>query len=212
MLESAEIFMHETEEYFARCIEQICYYELMSSLPVFITGNTHKAAYLSSQLGVTLAHQSLELAEIQSVDLHEIVEHKLRQAYSVCKVPVLVEDVSLEFCALGSLPGPYIKWFVDMAGDEACCRMLDGFDDRGAVIRCTFGYYDGKRIEFFDSELAGSISTEPRGSNGFGFDRFFINAGYDITRAEMSQEENERTYAELMKPFAKVRAFIQTLE
>lgn len=185
---------------------------VMTRLPVFITGNQGKADYLSRQLGVTLAHRKIDLLEIQSTDLHEIVAHKLKQAYDICKQPVLVEDVSLVFNALGDLPGPYIKWFVEHAGDEACCRLLDGFDDRSAVIRCTFGYYDGKNMTFFDSELRGSIADEPRGSNGFGFDRIFINEGYDITRAEMTQAENERTYAEQMKPFAKVREFVKTLK
>lgn len=183
----------------------------MSGLPIFITGNKAKADYLSRQLGVDLDHQKIDLVEIQSADLHEIVAHKLVQAYGVCQRPVLVEDVSLEFNALGNLPGPYIKWFVDQAGDEACCKMLDGFEDRSAVIRCTFGYYDGVKIRYFDSELPGSISDKPRGKNGFGFDRFFINEGYSITRAEMSQEENERTYAESMKPFGKVKDFIKSL-
>lgn len=183
----------------------------MNKLPIFITGNQSKADYLSRQLGVTLAHQKIDLDELQSTDLHVIVEHKLRQAYAACQQPVLVEDVSLVFNALGKLPGPYIKWFVESAGDEACCRMLDGFTDRSAAIRCTFGYFDGLRMEFFDSELRGSIATQPRGDNGFGFDRFFIDEGLDITRAQMSQEEIERTYAQLMKPFAQVKAFLDTL-
>ena len=184
----------------------------MSQLPVFITGNQNKADYLSRQLGVELEHQKVDLVELQSTDLHEIVAHKLEQAYAACGRPVLVEDVSLVFNALGDLPGPYIKWFVDHAGDEACCKMLDGFDDRSAVIRCTFGYYDGQTMTFFDSELPGTIADAPRGENGFGFDRFFMNDGYEITRAEMTQEENERTYAELMKPFAKVREFVRKLQ
>lgn len=184
----------------------------MSKLPVFITGNQHKADYLSRQLGISLEYQKVNLDELQSTDLHSIVEHKLRQAYAFVRRPVLVEDVSLSFNALGDLPGPYIKWFVEHAGEEACCRMLDGFEDRGAVIRCTFGYFDGEHMMFFDSELPGTISDSPRGDNGFGFDRFFINEGYDITRAEMSQEENERTYAQLMKPFSQVRKFVESLQ
>ena len=183
----------------------------MSSLPIFITGNQSKADYLSRQLGIQLEHRKVELDEIQSTDLRIIVAHKLRQAYAKCLSPVLVEDVSLSFNALGDLPGPYIKWFIEHAGDEACCKMLDGFSDRSAIIRCTYGYYDGERMEFFDSELPGIIADRPRGDNGFGFDRIFINDGYDVTRAEMSQQENERTYAEMMKPFAKVRAFVRTL-
>jgi inosine triphosphate pyrophosphatase len=183
----------------------------MAKLPIFITGNQSKADYLSRQMGVTLEHRRVELDELQSTDLHSIVDHKLRQAYAICQVPVLVEDVSLVFNALNGLPGPYIKWFVEYAGDEACCRMLDGFDDRSAVIRCTYGYYDGVRMQFFDSETRGTIAEAPRGSNGFGFDRLFISEGYKITRAEMDQEENERTYAEVMKPFKQVREFIEAL-
>ena len=178
--------------------------------PLFITGNQSKADYLSRQLGFDIPHRKLDLDEIQSTDLHEIVKHKLIQAYEECKQPVLVEDVSLEFNALNGLPGPYIKWFVDQAGAEQCCRMLDGFSDRSATIKCTFGYYDGNTMEFFDSALPGAIAETPRGENGFGFDTFFINEGYEITRAEMSQEENERTYADLMKPFALVREFLKT--
>ncbi len=175
----------------------------------FITGNQNKADYFSRQMGIDVMHKKVELDELQSTDLHVIVKHKLEQAYREVDGPVIVEDVSLSFSALGELPGPYIKWFVEYSGEEACCRMLDGFDDRTATICCTFGYYDGARMEFFDSELPVLISKEPRGDNGFGFDRFFINAGYDITRAEMTQEENERTYAELMKPFAQVREFLK---
>ena len=182
----------------------------MTKLPVFITGNAHKAAYLSRQLGIELPHQKVELDELQSTDLHVIVAHKLEQAYAVCHSPVLVEDVSLSFDALGDLPGPYIKWFVEHAGSEACCKMLDGFDDRRAVIRCTFGYYDGDTMTFFDSELRGTISERPRVTNGFGFDTFFIQDGYTMTRAEMSQEENERTYASQMKPFDQVAAFVRS--
>ena len=184
----------------------------MSKLPTFITGNQSKADYLSRQLGIQLDHEKVDLDEIQSTDLHKIVEHKLKQAYDVCGTPVLVEDVSLVFDALGELPGPYIKWFVEKSGNEACCRMLDGFEDRSAVIRCTFGYFDGEVMKFFDSELPGTIAEHPAGENGFGFDQFFINEGYTITRAEMTQEENELTYATKMKPFAKVREYLTNLE
>ncbi|HEU0266047.1 MAG TPA: non-canonical purine NTP pyrophosphatase [Candidatus Saccharimonadaceae bacterium] len=138
-----------------------------------------------------------------------IVRHKLEQAYAVVGALVLVEDVSLGFTALDGLPGPYIKWFVEYAGAEACCRMLDGFDDRSATIYYTFGYYDGDHMEFFDSSLLGSISDRPRGKNGFGFDTFFIMKGYSVTRAELPQGEVEKTYAEQMKPFRKVREFLQ---
>ena len=179
---------------------------------VFITGNQHKADYFAKLMGLPIAHQKVELDELQSLDLHEIVEHKARRAYEAVKRPVIVEDVSLEFAALGGLPGPFIKFFIEQAGTEACCQLLDSFADRSATIRCTFGYYDGEHVELFDSTLAGTISDQPRGDNGYGFDRIFICEGYDITRAEMSPAENEQTYQTLMKPFAAVRQFLQGLD
>lgn len=177
------------------------------TLPVFVTGNQHKAAYLERQLGVRLRHVTLELDELQSTDLHAIVAHKLKQAYAIVRQPVLVEDVSLSYAALNGLPGPLIKWFIDIAGAETCCRMLDGFSDRSAAIYTCFGYYDGRQMRYFDSACAGSISSNPRGENGFGFDTFFIMEGDQRTRAEMPQTELEHTYAEQMKPFAALREF-----
>lgn len=70
----------------------------------FITGNAKKAEYLEKYLGFPVAHEKLDLDEIQSLDLREIVEHKAKQAYEKIGSPVLVEDVSLEFTALGRLP------------------------------------------------------------------------------------------------------------
>lgn len=40
---------------------------------------------------------------------------------------VLVEDTSLGFQALGDLPGPYIKWFLQRLGVNGLVRMVDGF-------------------------------------------------------------------------------------
>ena len=39
-------------------------------------------------------------------------------------VPTLVEDTSLCFNAMGGLPGPYIKWFLEKLGHDGLNRML----------------------------------------------------------------------------------------
>lgn len=44
----------------------------------FITGNQHKADALARVLGLPLAHRAVDLMEIQSTSLEEIVEHKVR--------------------------------------------------------------------------------------------------------------------------------------
>ncbi len=181
----------------------------MTTQPIFITGNQNKADYLAQMLGVPLEHRKIELDEIQSTKLEEIVEHKVKQAYEIAKEPVLVEDVGLAFTALGGLPGPFIKYFTDIPnGLERLCRMLDGFDDRSVRAECVYGYYDGEKLELFRGGLDGTIATSPRGDGGFGWDKIFEPEGYDgRTRAELSPEEDIETYSTI-KPFTALRQFL----
>lgn len=185
----------------------------MAKNVTFITSNQYKADALARVLGLPLRHQAVDLTEIQSTSLEEIVEHKVRQAYMVAKCPVLVEDVALGFTALGGLPGPFIKFFVEAPnGLENLCRMLDGFGDRSAVAACVFGYYDGEQIKLFRAELGGVIAKYPAGNGGFGWDKIFCPDGYGgKTRAELTPDEDAETYR-LFKPIDAVRQFLTTLE
>lgn len=165
----------------------------MKELPTFITGNKSKAEQLSWHLGVNLSHQAVDVHEIQSVDLAEVVEYKARTAFELVDGPVLVEDTSLIFHALGRLPGPLVKWFLQELGNDGLCRVLDGYEDRTATASVLFGYYDGKDLTTFLGEAKGKIALEPRGEMGFGWDPVFIPAGYSKTWAEMSKEEQNDT-------------------
>jgi len=172
----------------------------------FITGNQSKADYLSKYLDHPVDHIKLDLDELQSLDLKMIVEHKVRQAYEKIQKPVIVEDVSLEFEALGRLPGPFIKFFVDNVPFETICSMLDG-KTRNATARCIFGYFDGKDLELFEGSLDGQIAKTPSGENGYGWDKIFIPKGYDITRASLSEADDQKTYLQI-KPFGKLKDFL----
>lgn len=92
----------------------------------FITGNQKKADNLARLIGMSVEHIKLDLDEIQSLNLREVVEHKARQAYEKVQRPILVEDVSLEFETLGRLPGTFIKFFISEMSHEDICRLLDG--------------------------------------------------------------------------------------
>ena len=182
-------------------------------LPVFITGNQDKADYLSRTLGIALEHQKVELDEIQSPDPRAVVEHKVRQAYRLLNKPVLVEDTSLSFVALGGLPGTFVKFFVDAEnGLENMCRMLDGFEDRSAYASATYGYFDGRKARFFAGRLDGVIADHPRGTGGYGWDKIFIPNGYGgLTRAELSGEDDVESYRRI-RDSAGLRDFISTLQ
>lgn len=174
----------------------------------FITGNQKKADYLAKYLGFPVDHVKLDLDEIQSLNLKEIVEHKVRQAYEKIKKPVIVEDVSLEFAALGRLPGTFIKFFVDEVPFENICSMIDG-KTRKATARCVFGYFDGQELKLFEGELDGEIATTPSGENGYGWDKIFIPQGYTVTRASLEEKDDQKTYLQI-KPFKKLKEFLES--
>lgn len=177
---------------------------------VFITGNQRKVDYLANHLGYPIEHVRIDLDEIQSLDLREVVHHKVRQAYTALERPVLVEDTGLECVALGKLPGPLIRWFIEELSLDGICRLLDG-KERTAVARCVFGYYDGKEEMYFEGGIVGNISHIPAGNGGFGFDPIFIPEGYSVTRAELSAEDDRITYLK-MKPFDQVKTFLSLRE
>lgn len=159
----------------------------------FITGNQNKANQVAQWLGTHVSHKKISLDELQSLDIRKIVEHKARQAYGILKSPVLIEDVSLTFRALGRLPGPFIKWFIEELDHAGLVRLLDGHGDRSADAVCCYGYYDGRELHLFEGEISGSIADSPKGNSGFGFDPIFIPGGYKITRAEMAEEDYAKT-------------------
>lgn len=181
--------------------------------PIFITGNQDKANYLSKTLQLQLEHHKLSLDEIQSTDPRVVVEHKVRQAYDILRRPVLVDDTSLTFNALGSLPGPFIKFFVDEPdGLEKLCRLLDGFADRSAYGSVIYGYFDGQQPHYFTGRLDGQIAKAPRGDGGYGWDRIFEPAGYGgRTRAELTPEEDVESYNKL-RDSEGLRRFLVALE
>ena len=175
----------------------------------FITWNQNKANYLAKYLGIEVLHEKIDLDEIQSLDLREIVEHKVRQAYQKIKKPVLVEDTSLRFEALGKLPWPFIKYFWQELWHEQLCRLLDG-KSRRAIAQSMFGYFDGEKLEVFVGELHGTISEKPGFDNWFGWDRLFIPEWFDCIRSELNEADYKSTYLKV-KPIEAVRDFLITL-
>ncbi|HLH61278.1 MAG TPA: hypothetical protein VKV20_06290 [Ktedonobacteraceae bacterium] len=48
-----------------------------------------------------MIHKNIDLIEMQTLDLTEIIEQKAKEAYHHIRPPVLVEDISLRFLTLG---------------------------------------------------------------------------------------------------------------
>jgi non-canonical purine NTP pyrophosphatase (RdgB/HAM1 family) len=173
---------------------------------VYITGNEKKAEYLGKLIGHPIERVKLDLTEVQSLDIREVMHHKVREAYAKVGRPVLVEDVGLTIHALGRLPGTFIKFFLEEIGHEKICTML-GDLDRAATANCMYGYFDGKEEKYFEGSMRGTIAEVPAGSRDFGYDCIFIPEGYNVTRASLPPEDDHKTYLQI-KPIAAVREFL----
>lgn len=153
----------------------------------FITGNTFKLQELQAILPghIDVHHKNLHLEEIQSLNPHEIVRHKLQQAYMAVHAPVMVEDVSAGLASLGGLPGPFVKFFEERLGADALYQLAP---NDAVTITCTMGYYDGTNEIIVDGTVHG-VTVKPRGTNGFGFDSCVVIEGQTKTTAELAPEE-----------------------
>ena len=161
----------------------------------FVTGNPSKAEQLGwhLQMDEAPAHAKIDVEEIQSLDLSKVVEYKAKSAYRVLRTPVLVEDISLRFQALGKLPGPLIKWFLLELGNDGLAKLVDAYSSRAALAEVAFAYYDGQEVQQFRGRVEGSVAPKPRGEQGFGWDPIFIPEGSQLTWAEMSKKEQVQT-------------------
>lgn len=158
----------------------------------FVTGNAGKLREVRAlaPASLSLDSRSLELDEIQSLDLEEIVRHKLRQAYAAVGSAVVVEDTGAGLDSLDGLPGPFVKFFVTKLGSPALFHLSDKTADR-VRVSCVAGYYDGSTMLFGNGIITGKVCA-PRGSHGFGFDPTIIPDnqpdGQRLTMAEMPLE------------------------
>ena len=181
---------------------------------VFVTGNKNKLKEVTQILGEKfpwkVEAKPLDLPEFQG-EPDEISIEKCKLAAKEVGGPVIVEDVCLCFNALGGMPGPYIKWFVDKLKPEGLHRMLTGWEDKSAYALCTFAFSTGDpddEILLFRGQTHGRI-VEPRGPTDFGWDPCFEPDGFKETYAEMTKEtKNEishrgRSLQEMQKYFVE---------
>jgi XTP/dITP diphosphohydrolase len=101
---------------------------------------------------------------------------------------MLGEDSGLEVAALGGAPGIRSARY-GAEGGEAIERLLGalrGVEDRRARYVCELVLLGPEGEELRGSgALAGRISEEPRGSEGFGYDPVFVPEGEQRTVAEL---------------------------
>ena len=163
----------------------------------FITGNRNKLeevlSILKSNKDESYYNYSIKALDIDLPEVQDepeyIIQEKCKFASSQVNGPVIVEDTSLCFNALGGLPGPYIKWFMKKIGLVGLNKLLLGYADKTIEAKCIFAYQESRdsQIHYFTGITKGTL-VEPRGNMNFGWDPVFLPKGYNETYGEMDSE------------------------
>ncbi len=175
---------------------------------VLATHNLHKREELRQILRAELGN-SIEVLTLDDIHPHigdieetgatleENAMIKARAVYEITKLPTVADDTGLEVAALDGAPGVYSARY---SGEHATyesnvSKLLHAMqekNDRSAKFSTVIAYIDEQNNEhLFRGEIEGMIATEPRGTNGFGYDPIFIPTENTSGKsfAEMTDEE-----------------------
>jgi len=154
----------------------------------FITGNKNKFLEVSAILP-NVEQLDIDLPEIQDIDAKEIIKAKLLEALNHKQAEFIVEDTSLYFNCLNSLPGPLIKWFMKTIGNDGLFNIVEKLGNNKAEAKTIIGYAKNPdEIYYFEGSIKGTI-VPPVGKSGFGWDPIFQPDGFSKSFAELTQEE-----------------------
>jgi XTP/dITP diphosphohydrolase len=175
------------------------------SVLVAATANPDKLAEITEILavaGVELVPRPAEVGEVVE-DGDSLVANARLKARAICAatgLPAVADDTGLEVEALGGAPGIYAARY---AGEDATyadnvaklVAELAALPDGGGARRARFvtvalvAWPDGTEL-WREGSVAGTIATQARGANGFGYDPLFVpDEGGGRTFAEMSGAE-----------------------
>lgn len=167
------------------------------------TANPDKAREISEILGALhLIPRPADIPDVPETG-STLVENARLKAHALAAatgMPAIADDTGLEVDALDGAPGVYSARF---AGDNASYRenvelllrrLVDVPPPRTArfVTAAVAAWPDGTDIVSVGA-VDGTIASEPRGQNGFGYDPVFVPAeGGGLTFSEMTVAEKNR--------------------
>jgi inosine triphosphate pyrophosphatase len=168
----------------------------------FVTGNAMKQREINIILSnnaatsadgeslVNLRILDVDLPEIQEINTEAVAKNKAIQGAQLAGGACVVEDTSLEFNALGGMPGPFIKWFQDSLGSEGLYKILQAYEDKSATAVCTLAFcpYPHADPVLFTGRCTGTI-VEPVEGRGFGWDSIFVPDGQTVPFSCMKTEQ-----------------------
>ena len=177
---------------------------------VFATNNLNKLSEIRDLVPEEIKILSLvdincneELAETQNT-LEENAMQKARYVFTNYGYNCFADDTGLEIDDLDGDPGIYSARY---AGEhrseedniEKVLSKLINSSNRNARFRTVFALIINSEENFFEDECNGSNTRIKSGVEGFGYDSIFMPEGYDITFAEMTQQEKATEFASSMR-------------
>src|SRR5712692_3710458 len=101
--------------------------------------------------------RTVSITEMLEVDLRLLVANEVTKAYQQIRVPCIVEHAGLVFeeYADKSYPGGLTKAIWNALGDKFISETQSA--DRRAYARAVVAYCDGKKVDTFVGETAGTI-------------------------------------------------------
>lgn len=172
------------------------------------------ATLTPSDLGIRAPFE--ETADTYEENARGKAEHYAAEA----GMPALADDSGLEVEALAGRPGVLsARYGGPGLDDPGRCRLLlqemAGVPEerRGAryVAVAALACRPSVPTRLFRASCEGRITTEPRGTNGFGYDPVFLYPPFDATFAELDAPRKDRVSHRGLA-FASVAAFLNTSE
>ncbi len=166
---------------------------------IFATGNQNKVEEVQD----ILQGFQWEINSLKDIGFYEDIEEtgstmkenamiKAKHIYVRFHENVFSEDTGLEVSALDMAPGvKTARYAGEHKNNEDNMKLLlenlSDKKDRTAQFKTVAALIlDGKEY-YFEGILKGSIHTEKRGNQGFGYDPIFIPDGYQQTLAELGK-------------------------
>ena len=177
----------------------------------FVTKNKEKIADIKEMLGdmIELSFESdIELTEIQSLSVEDVVSFKAKEAFELLNKPVAVSDSGLEIVSLKKFPGALVKYVNETIGQEGLAKLMEGKHERTAYFVAAISYYDKENgLKVFVKKDEGTIAEAPRGE-GWHFDKLFIPKGESKTWAEIGRED-KNTHSAFRRALTALAEWLQ---
>lgn len=151
---------------------------------------------------LTLLDIAEDLPDVEETGttFRENAQLKAETIANIVQKPVLADDSGLAVDYLDGRPGVYSARYAGEPTDDVknVEKLLTEMErasegERAARFICVLAFaVPGKETVFTEGVSEGTISFEPAGKNGFGYDPIFIPDGCNETMAQLDQEEKNK--------------------